>query len=94
MCIRHGWNINIYAVKKLFALSELGKHTGARTLLGAPGIATRSKKLLGAPGLTFMAPWRLHMRMRSSVKPCQAFVVKDSVAARQCVTHLKDSVAN
>ena len=25
---------------------------GARTLLGAPGIATRSKKLLGAPGRT------------------------------------------
>ena len=25
---------------------------GARTLLGAPGIATSSKKLLGAPGLT------------------------------------------
>ena len=25
---------------------------GARTLLGAPGIATRNKKLLGAPGLT------------------------------------------
>ena len=24
----------------------------ARTLLGAPGIATRNKKLLGAPGLT------------------------------------------
>ena len=25
---------------------------GARTLLGAPGIATRNKKLLGAPGRT------------------------------------------
>ena len=25
---------------------------GARTLLGAPGIATSNKKLLGAPGLT------------------------------------------
>ena len=25
---------------------------GARTLLGAPGLATSSKKLLGAPGLT------------------------------------------
>ena len=26
--------------------------SGARTLLGAPGLAARSKKLLGAPGLT------------------------------------------
>ena len=25
---------------------------GARTLVGAPGIATKNKKLLGAPGLT------------------------------------------
>ena len=28
------------------------RYGGARTLLGAKGIATRSKKLLGAPGLT------------------------------------------
>ena len=32
--------------------STILKGLGARTLLGAPGIATRNKKLLRAPGLT------------------------------------------
>ena len=34
------------------ALQQTMIDTGARTLLGAPGIATSNKKLLGAPGLT------------------------------------------
>ena len=29
----------------------MGPLLGARTLLGAPGLATRNKKLLGAPGI-------------------------------------------
>ena len=45
------------------------KVLGARTLLGAPGIATRSKKLLVAPGLTTRSKKPCALRGLASCQP-------------------------
>ena len=39
--------LHLLLLSRLFALHVLG----TRTLLGAPGLTTKSKKLLGAPGI-------------------------------------------
>ena len=50
--LQHHGEAKVTDPQMLRRLEEEIPPLGARTLLGAPGIATRNKKLLGAPGLT------------------------------------------
>ena len=42
------------------------EHLGARTLLGAPGLTTRSKKLLGAKGIATRSKKQLHRNVHKA----------------------------
>ena len=49
--LRSRENPKIRAITGMSLLGWRPSLLGARTLLGAPGLTTRSKKLLGAPGI-------------------------------------------